>query len=126
MHPDAVAYKVTVPSPTAMELRRRGAKVGLWLSYAGFFATLAAVHGRILLYRGGAQPKLVADLEVETISEGLFDNGAANGTWFPAVVITTSGGGEPLGFFPREAGLIPDASKVRAVAAVLRGNRDKK
>jgi hypothetical protein len=126
LHPDAVAYKVTVPSPTAMELRRRGSKISIWLGISGFYAALAAVDGRILLYGGGAQPTLVADLEVESIGEDLFDNGAANGTWLPAVVITTIGGGKPLGFFPREAGLIPDAGKVRAIAAVLRGDQGKK
>ena len=83
------------------------------------------MEGRILLYRGGAQPNLVADLEVESVGEDLFDNGAASGTWLPAVVITTREDGKPLGFFPREAGLIPDAGKVRAIAATLRGNLEK-
>ena len=118
LHPSAHAFNVAVPSRTADELRRQGANQGAIISVSGYFATLTIVGGRMLLYRGGAQPHLVADLVVESIDEDLVDNG--QGTWLPAIVVTASDGVARLGFYPRKAGLIPDAAKVRGIVAALR------
>jgi hypothetical protein len=74
----------------------------------GFFATLAIVDKRMLLYRGGATPRLVADLAVDAVSEDLFDNGL--GTWLPAIIVTVSDGAR-LGFYPLKAGRIPGCSQ---------------
>jgi hypothetical protein len=84
---------------------------------AGFFATITVSDGRMLLYRGGAKLTLVADLPAGDVHEDLFDNG--QGTWLPAIVLTVADGIR-LGFYPRQAGLIPDAAKVRSIVATLR------